>query len=262
MKNIVIFALVSVIFGSVPVDKKQLDNSFYAFNNAVRTLPNAPVGFDAQASLIKKLGFDGLAGHTSENYWERRAALDKAGLKMPEIYWGMSLVEDDKVTYNEEIKSIIQDSKNRQLLVTLFLDAKKYMNNKEKGDPIIAGGIRELADFAEPYHVKIAIYPHVNNYCETTAHSIRLAKMINRKNVGVIFNTCHLLKVEGEEGWQEKALAALPYLYMVSINGANSGNTKNMDWDQLIQPLGEGTFNTYQLVKLLKDNGYNGLFGL
>jgi hypothetical protein len=35
-----------------------------------------------------------------------------------------------------------------------------------------------------------------------------------------------------------------------------------MNWDKLIQPLGEGTFDTWKLVKLAKDNGYKGLFGL
>ena len=73
---------------------------------------------------------------------------------------------------------------------------------------------------------------------------------------------CHLLKVEGEEGWEEKLLTALPYLYMISINGADTGNTKEMGWDQLIQPLGEGTFDTYKLVKLAKNNGFEGIFGL
>ena len=55
---------------------------------------------------------------------------------------------------------------------------------------------------AAPYKAKIAIYPHVGNYCETSEHSVRLAKMVNRPNVGAIFNTCHLLKKEGEEEWE------------------------------------------------------------
>ena len=49
---------------------------------------------------------------------------------------------------------------------------------------------------------------------------------------------------------------------MISICGAESGNTQEMGWDQLIQPLGEGTFDTYKLVKLAKDKGYEGPFGL
>jgi hypothetical protein len=49
---------------------------------------------------------------------------------------------------------------------------------------------------------------------------------------------------------------------MVSINGADTGETQDMGWDRLIQPLGEGTFDTYALVKFMKDQGYEGKFGL
>jgi sugar phosphate isomerase/epimerase len=225
-------------------------------------MPKAPVGMEAQAQLVKELGFDGFSGHTNDDYFARRAALDKAGLKMPEIYWGIDMDSTGQISYKDGLKEIIKDSKDRDLVVALFSNVKYFMNNKEKGDPLLAKAIGELADFAAQYSVKIAIYPHVGNYCETSEHSVRLAKMANRPNVGAIFNTCHLLKKEGEEGWEQKLLNALPYLYMISINGADSGNTKEMNWDKLIQPLGEGTFNTYKLVKLAKDNGYKGLFGL
>ncbi len=167
-----------------------------------------------------------------------------------------------QISYKEGLKEITIDSKDQNLVVALFSNVKYFMNNKEEGDPLLAKAIGELADFAALYGAKIAIYPHINNYCETSEHSVRLAKMTDRPNVGAIFNTCHLLKVEGEEGWEDKLLSALPYLFMISINGADSGNTQEMNWDRLIQPLGEGTFDTYKLVKLAKDNGYEGLFGL
>jgi len=261
MKQFIFYALIVFLIGC-STQKKELDNTFYAFNNSVRTLPNAPQGVDAQAEFIKKLGFDGFAGHISEDYFERRVALDKMGVAMPEIYWGCSLDSAGIFSYTEGIKEIIQDSKNRDLVVALFTDANAWMKNKENGDLLLVKGIEELADFAADFGVKIAIYPHVNNYVERLDHAIKLVKLINRPNVGAIFNTCHLLKVEGEEGWEQKLLDAIPYLYMISINGADSGNTKEMDWDQLIQPLGEGSFDTWKLVKLAKDNGYNGLFGL
>jgi sugar phosphate isomerase/epimerase len=261
MRTLVLAALISLLFGCSNSQKKELDNTFYAFNNSMR-LPNAPEGMEAQAELIKRLGFDGFSGHTNDDYFSRRAALDKAGLKMPEVYWGIDMDSTGQITYKEGLKEIINDSKDRDLVVALFFNVKHFMDNKEEGDPLLAKAIGELADFAAPYGVKIAIYPHVSNYCETSEHSVRLAKMTNRPNVGAIFNTCHLLKVEGEEGWEQKLIDALPWLYMISINGADSGNTKEMNWDKLIQPLGEGTFDTYKLVKLAKDNGYNGLFGL
>jgi sugar phosphate isomerase/epimerase len=241
--------------------EKELDNIFYCFNNGVRTLPNAPVGFEAQAALVKRLGYDGLAGHTEDSYFELRAAMDRVGLEMPEIYIAMNIV-DGKISYHEALKKILEHSKDRDLLVTLHLHADEFMDHKTEGDELFVEGIRDLADFAAPLNIKIAIYPHVNFYCERLEHAMDLAEKIHRKNAGVVFNLCHILKVDGEEGWEEKALAALPRLFMVSINGADSGNTKEMGWDRLIQPLGEGSFNTYELIKLLKDNGYDGKFGL
>ncbi|HSH18932.1 MAG TPA: sugar phosphate isomerase/epimerase family protein [Draconibacterium sp.] len=261
MKKIIVFSLVIALFGCSS-QKKELDNTFYCFNNGVRTLPNAPQGVDAQAEFIKRLGFDGLSGHISEDYLQRRKSLDKVGLKMPEIYWGCALDSVGNFSYKDGLKEVILDSKDRDLVVALFTDAKFWMDNKETGDELLADGIRDLADFAAPYNVRIAIYPHVNNYVERSDHAVKLVKQIDRTNVGAIFNTCHLLKVEGEQGWEEKLLSALPFVYMISINGADSGNTKEMDWDRLIQPLGEGTFDTWKLVKLAKDNGYEGLFGL
>lgn len=261
MKKLLLASLISIFLGCTSSQKKQLDNTFYAFNNSMR-MPNAPEGMDAQAELIKTLGFDGFSGHTNDDYFTRRAALDKAGLKMPEIYWGIDMDSTGQISYKEGLKEIIQDSKDRDLLVALFSNAKYFDDKKEQGDILLSKRLGELADFASGYGVRIAIYPHVGNYCETLEHSVRVAKMTNRPNVGAIFNTCHLLKVEGEEGWEQKLIDAIPTLYMISINGADSGNTKEMNWDSLIRPLGEGTFDTYKLVKLAKDNGYNGLFGL
>lgn len=260
-KVFLILCLIASFFIFSCSQKKELDNTFYCFNNGVRTLPNAPVGYEAQAQLVKRLGYDGLAGHKEETYYELRTAMDKVGLEMPEMYIALNVV-DSKISYNSELKNILEDSRDRNLLVTLHLHADEFMNNKKEGDKLFVTGLRELADFGKPLNVQFAVYPHVGFYCETLEHAVNLVKATDRKNVGAVFNLCHLLKVEGEQGWQEKAREALPYLFMVSINGTDKGNTKEMGWDQLIQPLGEGSFDTYQLVKLLKDNGYNGKFGL
>jgi len=261
MKYLVLIISMAVISGC-NAPEKELSNTFYAFNNCLRTLPGAPETLQEQVGLIRETGFDGLAGHQAQDYFKLRVALDEAGLTMPEIYWGITISENGDMTYSSELEEVIKDSKGRDLIVAIYINADAFLDNKEEGDPLVSAAIGKLADFAAPYGARVAVYPHLDNYCETSAHAVKLAKMTDRKNVGAIFNTCHLLKVEGEEGWQEKLINALPYLYMISINGADSGNTKEMGWDQLIQPLGEGTFDTYELVKLAKDNGYEGPFGL
>ena len=109
MRTLVLAALIITLFGCSSSQKKALDNTFYAFNNSVR-MPNAPEGMEAQAQLIKQLAFDGFSGHTNDDYFLRRAALDKAGLKMPEVYWGIDMDSIGQITYKEGLKEIIQDS--------------------------------------------------------------------------------------------------------------------------------------------------------
>jgi sugar phosphate isomerase/epimerase len=224
-------------------------------------LPNAPKGFRAQAALVKRLGYDGLAGHVEDNYYPLRAAMDSVGLAMPEMYIAMNIVAG-KIVQHPELRNIMKHSQDRHLLVTLHLHADSSVTNRAMGDSLFMLGLRDLSDFASPLHIDLAVYPHVGLYCETLEQAVSLAKRAGRKNVGAVLNLCHLLKVEGEEGWQQTTVDALPWLFMVGINGADSGDTRSMGWDRLIRPLGEGSFDVYNLVKLLKDHGYNGKFGL
>jgi len=131
-----------------------------------------------------------------------------------------------------------------------------------EGDVKLVEILTDLADYAALYHVKLAIYPHFSNYCESIDHALKIASMAGRSNIGIVFNLCHFLKVEGQDKIEAAVTRAMPYLMMVSICGADSGDTKNMDWNRLIQPLGSGSFNTYDFVKLVKDKGYNGIVGL
>ncbi len=260
MKNILFLAMLTLMVSCVG-QQKELDNVFYVFNNGLRDPLNVPEGYEAQAELVKKIGYDGISGHPTQNNMELRAALEKNELVMPEIYWGLTITDEGTIEYNKDIDEVVKSSK-QDLLVAFYTGAKKYKHLQEEGDKIIADWLRDFADFAAEYGVKVAIYPHVNNYCETIEHTLRVVDLVDQENMGVIFNTCHLLKVEGDEGWEEKALKALPKLFMVSVNGADAGDHINMGWDKLIQPLGEGSFDVYELVKFFKDNGYDGPFGL
>ena len=260
-KPLILFALLT-IYGSLSCysKDKKFNNVFYCFNNAMR-LPNAPVGYEEQAKLAKRLGYFGISGSTEDSYFDFRKALDKVGLAIPETY--ISLKVDSGVpNYNPLLKDLIKDSKDRDLLITLHLHSELYKNNKAKGDIKFAEVLTELADYAAKYNVKLSVYPHFSFYCESIDHVLKLVKIVNRPNLGAVFNLCHFLKVEGQANMEEKVKQALPYLFMVSLSGADLGDTRNMDWDRLIQPLGKGSFDTYQLVKLLKDNNYKGRFGL
>lgn len=262
MKRIVIIMVLLLLFGSSSgfSKGKKLDNIFYCFNNATR-LPNAPTAYEAQAGLVKQLEYHGIGGNGEEKYFELRHALDKTGVAMPEIYIPVT-IDQGVPAYHPLLKELIKDSENRDLLVSLHLHSEMFKNNRNEGDLRFAEVFSELADYAAQFHVKLAIYPHAGLYCEDIDHVLRLVKLTNRPNLGAVFNLCHFLKVEGIGRMEEQVKKTLPYLFMVSLSGADTGDTKKMNWDQLIQPLGQGSFDTWPLVKFLKDNDYKGKFGL
>ena len=55
--------------------------------------------------------------------------------------------------------------------------------------------------------------------------------------------------------------AALPRLMFVTISGADTGDTKAMGWDRLIQPLDAGTYDLGAFVRTLRTVGYTGPVG-
>ena len=85
---------------------------------------------------------------------------------------------------------------------------------------------------------------------------------MDRSNVGLSFNLCHFLKSEDANNLQQSLEEALPWLECVSINGADAGDTNTMGWNQLIQPLGAGSFDVASVVTLLTELGYTGPIGL
>ncbi len=200
-KNYIIPLLLTAAMLSCQSDKKSLDNTFYVFNNGVRTLLNCPESYEGQAELVKRLGYSGLGGHSAVNYYELRAALDKVELDMPDIYFPMNIVNGE-ISYDNDLKNILLHSRDRNLLLALHLHADTSVKNRDEGDSQFVEGIRNLADFVNSLNIEIAIYPHVNFYCETVEHALNIAQMCERENVGIVYNLCHLLKAEGEEGWE------------------------------------------------------------
>ena len=55
---------------------------------------------------------------------------------------------------------------------------------------------------------------------------------------------------------------AIPHLLIVSINGADRGDTQAMGWDRLIQTLDRGDFDVCGLLKTLQRLGYRGPISL
>lgn len=223
--------------------------SFYAFDNGVSAVPT----LGEKAALLKKLGYDGIGWRPGQSA-EMLAQLDRLELKMGNTYVVLSATETT-CPVPAEVVAEIEALKGRDTVVSLAINGKS-------NDEIVIPAIHRISAVAERCGLKVALYGHFGFYTDTDAKILRLAKLADRPNLGVGFNLCHFL-IQTDESELEKTLRdAAPMLHFVSINGADSGDTRKMKWDRLIQPLGQGSFDNRKLLRLLDQIGYRGPVGL
>lgn len=130
------------------------------------------------------------------------------------------------------------------------------------GDTIVVPQLRQLLAYAKPKGVKVSLYPHAGFWAAQFEACVRVAGKVDDPSLGVTFNLCHWLKVEGT-GRDPLPLIkeALPRLNFMTINGADAGDTQNLGWDKLIQPLGRGSYDVGAFVAKVRAAGYRGPFG-
>lgn len=69
------------------------------------------------------------------------------------------------------------------------------------------------------------------------------------------------MRVDSSRNYKPLLRRAMPWLWAVSINGADEFDEKP-GWKRYIQPLGQGNFDVGRLLRTLKELGYKGPIGL
>jgi len=210
---------------------------------------------ESQVKMLKELGYAGV-GHTGfGNIPEMLKHLDANGLKMFTVYVGVSLDEGTVAGLEQGVKAL----EGRDTLIWLTVKSRKFAPSSIEGDKRAVEVIGKIADVAAKAKLRVALYPHAKMFVERVEDAVRIAKKCGRENVGATFNLCHWLNEAREANLVPVLRQAIPYLYVVSINGAESGGK---GWEQLIQPLDRGSFNNARLLATLKHLDYKGPVGL
>ncbi len=204
---------------------------------------------EAKASTLKELGYAGTTWRPS-NTSEVLPILDKHDLKLFATYVVLRATETECPIPEETIREI-EVLKDRDTFVWLTITGNP-------SDEITVEAISKVADISQANGLKVVLYPHYGFKLDTVANCLRLAEAADKDNVGVAFNLCHFLKQNDERELAQTIRSIGDKLWLVSVNGADSGDTRNMGWDQLIQPLGEGSFRIETVLQELGRVGYTG----
>ena len=234
-----------------------LTNPFFAMDTGTRDATHRTPA--EQVALVKELGFAGVGPiyHGPEDLQQWFAALDQQGLKMYALYLNLNL-DAGAEALSPQLKEAITVLKGRETFAWLFVTSKQFKPSTTNGDEVAVTALRAVADFAAVHGVRIALYPHTGQYAQRVEDCVRLIGKAERKNLGVTFNLCHWLKVDGQDLAATLKCAA-PYLQVVTLNGADAGGK---DWKTLIQPLDGGTYDVAPLLRQLKALGFQGPIGL
>lgn len=232
-------------------------NPFFAFcmdthDAKHRTLPE-------QAELLRELGYDGCGHLWLDDLQERLTTLDAAKLQLFQVYFRVSVAPGAE-PYDARLKETLPLLRGRNVMLCLLLSGLPPAD--PAGEARAVELIRAIADMARDAGVRVVLYPHAGDWVEKVDDAVRVARKVERLNVGVMFNLCHFLKVDDEQNLRRVLESALPYLAAVSINGADTAAEIRAGKGNWLQPLDAGSFDQYAFLKTLKSIGYKGPVGL
>ena len=217
-----------------------------------RTLPQ-------QAQMLRELGFDG-TGYPlwlDENLEKNLQTLDAAGLKVFVLYASVN-VNPKAPAFDPRLPDAIRKLKGRPVTVCVLL--RGYQPGDPQGEETAVKVLRQLGDVAAEAGLRISIYHHVGDWTESLLYALQVVKKVDHPQVGVNFNLCHWLKVDGDKDYRTVLRENAAKIFVVTINGAQLGSN---NWtDGLIQSLDRGDFDNRQLLATLREIGYRGPIGL
>jgi sugar phosphate isomerase/epimerase len=229
---------------------------FFAFDNGVGRGSWTP---GQQADLLAELGYDGIGYTGVKNIPAVLEALETRGLTMFSTYVRLNLKRGE-AAFDADLPTAIRQLAGHGTALWLHVHNDRAASPAE--DERAVQLIRQVADMAHQSKLPVVLYPHVGLYVATMSDAVRLARQCDRPNVGASFNLCHFLKQNDAATLPDQLRAAMPYLRLVSINGADAGDTRAMSWDRLIQTLDRGSFDVQSTLKLLRELDYRGPIGL
>ena len=212
-----------------------------------------------QAQMLHALGFDGVAYPLwlDDNLEKNLRVLDNAGLKTYMFYARIN-VAPGATPFDPRLPDAIRKLKGRPATICVLLSG--LPPGDPKGEEGAVEVLRQLGNVAAEAGLRVSIYHHTGDWTASLLFALAVVKQADHPQVGVNFNLCHWLMVDGDKDYQPVLRENAARIFAVTINGAKLGSKT---WTNgLIQPLDQGDFDNRRLLATLEEIGYHGPIGL
>ena len=227
------------------------EREFFAFDNGLTSIKSV----EEQAALLKELGYGGICTRPANCTDELLEAFDRHGVAVTASYVVLN-VSEESAEVPEAVLSHFRKLKGRKTLIWLSL------NNKKATLESAVKLTRNVCDRAAESGLDVVFYPHVGCLTERIPTCMAIMKQADRRNLGLGFTLCHFLAQNPHQETEAMLKSMGSDLKLVLINGANELDAPKADWNELIQPLGKGTFDVGRVIRCLDEIGYEGPVGL
>ena len=212
---------------------------------------------EQRIEMLKNLGFvsyayDWREKHLPEMAKEIKLAADN-GINMNAVW--MMIDKSDSVgilsANNQKVLQVLKETGLKTQIWMSFpedyFDAMNEQEQMEKASEMISF----LSDEAEKLRCKIGLYNH-GGWFGNPDNLVKIIKALPGKEIGIIFNFHHAHDLLSN--YEEMVKNMMPHLWAVNLNGMNPAGPK-------ILPIGSGEKEA-EMIKVLKDNGFKGPFGI
>ena len=230
---------------------------FYAYCMDVADAKKRPL--PEQVKMLRELGFDGVGYPLwlGDELDKNLKVVDQAGLKLYIVWTGLDIGGKNR-PFDPRVPAALRKLKGRP--VTLCVLIRGFPPGDRRGIEPAVKALRELGDVAAECGLRVSIYNHVGDWTDSVPFALEVVKKADHTSVGVNFNLCHWLKVDGAKDYRPVIRENASRIFVVAINGAKLGSQA---WTQvLIQPLDQGDFDNPALLATLRQAGYRGPIGL
>ena len=214
-----------------------------------------------QARMLRELGFDGAAYGLwpGEELDKNLRTFDEAGLDIYMFEARIDLTRPfDPQSDPGRIAEGIRKLKGRPAILSVQLYG--FPPRDPRGEEPAVRILRQLGDLAAASGLRVSIYNHVGNWTESVPFALKIVRKVDHPQVGVNFNLCHWLFVDGDKDYRPVLRAGAGKIFVVTINGAKLGSKS---WENgLILPLDQGDFDNRQLLATLRAIEYRGPIGI
>lgn len=219
--------------------------------------------FDARCEMLRELGYDA----TYLTLWSPAAwaDLDRVphvqatyGLEVAGVYAGLDVSAPFEDARNQAVVALLQRLEGcRTVEVPLAATTAGLAPSDPAGRPEARRWLEHLLPLAEQRDLTIALYPHRNTWLERVEDAVWLCRALAHERLRLVFPAFHWYAVDGTD-LRGRIAEAAPYLHSVNLCGAR----RLRDGTVTIEPLDEGELDTFALLGLLREVGYQGMVGI